>query len=274
MSNKQRLDVLLVERGVVETREKAQKYIMAGLVLVNDQRIDKAGTKVDKDSRLRIKGNPLPYVSRGGLKLAHAFEAFPIDFQDKVVIDIGASTGGFVDCALQHGAKRVYAVDVGYGQLAWKLRTDERVINMEKTNARYLTPEDFPEVMDWMTTDVSFISLTKILPAAIPLLKEKADGVALIKPQFEAGKEHVGKKGVVRDPSVHEAVIEHVLACGDELGIRLQGLAHSPIRGPEGNIEYLYWFTKDDARPAFEPNIHELVRQTFADFAEKPVGGA
>lgn len=274
MSNKQRLDVLLVERGLVETREKSQKYIMAGLVLVNDQRVDKVGTKVDKDSRLRIKGNPLPFVSRGGLKLAHAFQLFPIDFHDKVVIDIGASTGGFVDCALQNGARRVYAVDVGYGQLAWKLRTDERVINMEKTNARYLTPEDFPEAMDWMTTDVSFISLTKILPAAIPLLKDVADGVALIKPQFEAGREHVGKKGVVRDPSVHEAVIENVLACGTKLGVRLQGLAHSPIRGPEGNIEYLYWFTKDAQREAVQIDIHELVQQTFADFSEKSAGKA
>ena len=274
MSKKQRLDVLLVDRGVVESREKAQKYIMAGMILVNDQKIDKAGTKVDIDSRLRVIGKPMPFVSRGGFKLDEAFSVFPIDFTDKIVIDIGASTGGFVDCALQHGARRVYAVDVGYGQLAWKLRTDERVINMEKTNARYLTPEDFPESMDWMTTDVSFISLTKILPAAIPLLRERADGVALIKPQFEAGREHVGKNGVVRDPAVHEDVIRRILSCGEELGIYLQGLVHSLIRGPEGNIEYLYWFTKDKERSSVEVDVHRLVSDTFADFADKSGSGA
>jgi 23S rRNA (cytidine1920-2'-O)/16S rRNA (cytidine1409-2'-O)-methyltransferase len=188
--------------------------------------------------------------------------------QDAVVVDLGASTGGFVDCALQNGAKRVYAVDVGYGQLAWKLRTDERVINMEKTNARYLTPEDFPELMDWMTTDVAFISLTKILPAAYGILKENGSGVALIKPQFEAGRDKIGKNGVVRDPAVHEEVIEKILSFNEELGFKTLGIVHSPIQGPQGNIEYLYWFTKDASAKSIDVDIKELVRNTFADFGK------
>ncbi len=269
MAKKERLDVLVVAQGLCETREKAQKYIMAGMVLVNDQKVDKAGTKVPIDSHLRLVGEPLPYASRGGFKLAEAFERFPISMKDAVVVDLGASTGGFVDCALQHGAKRVYAVDVGYGQLAWKLRTDERVINMEKTNARFLTPEDFPELMDWMTTDVAFISLTKILPAAYSILKENGSGVALIKPQFEAGRDKVGKNGVVRDPSVHEEVIQRILTFNEELGFKTLGIVHSPIQGPQGNIEYLYWFTKDPQATSVSVDIHELVTQTFADFSKK-----
>lgn len=269
MAKKERLDVLVVAQGLCETREKAQKYIMAGMVLVNDQKVDKAGTKVPIDSHLRLVGEPLPYASRGGFKLAEAFERFPISMKDAVVVDLGASTGGFVDCALQHGAKRVYAVDVGYGQLAWKLRTDERVINMEKTNARFLTPEDFPELMDWMTTDVAFISLTKILPAAYSILKEDGSGVALIKPQFEAGRDKVGKNGVVRDPAVHEEVIQRILTFNEELGFKTLGIVHSPIQGPQGNIEYLYWFTKDSQATSVSVDIHELVTRTFADFSKK-----
>ena len=269
MAKKERLDVLVVAQGLCETREKAQKYIMAGMVLVNDQKVDKAGTKVPIDSHLRLVGEPLPYASRGGFKLAEAFERFPISMKDAVVVDLGASTGGFVDCALQHGAKRVYAVDVGYGQLAWKLRTDERVINMEKTNARFLTPEDFPELMDWMTTDVAFISLTKILPAAYSILKEDGSGVALIKPQFEAGRDKVGKNGVVRDPAVHEEVIQRILTFNEELGFKTLGIVHSPIQGTQGNIEYLYWFTKDLQATSVSVDIHELVTRTFADFSKK-----
>ena len=269
MAKKERLDVLVVAQGLCETREKAQKYIMAGMVLVNDQKVDKAGTKVPIDSHLRLVGEPLPYASRGGFKLAEAFERFPISMKDAVVVDLGASTGGFVDCALQHGAKRVYAVDVGYGQLAWKLRTDERVINMEKTNARFLTPEDFPELMDCMTTDVAFISLTKILPAAYSILKEDGSGVALIKPQFEAGRDKVGKNGVVRDPAVHEEVIQRILTFNEELGFKTLGIVHSPIQGPQGNIEYLYWFTKDLQATSVSVDIHELVTRTFADFSKK-----
>ena len=269
MAKKERLDVLVVAQGLCETREKAQKYIMAGMVLVNDQKVDTAGTKVPIDSHLRLVGEPLPYASRGGFKLAEAFERFPISMKDAVVVDLGASTGGFVDCALQHGAKRVYAVDVGYGQLAWKLRTDERVINMEKTNARFLTPEDFPELMDWMTTDVAFISLTKILPAAYSILKEDGSGVALIKPQFEAGRDKVGKNGVVRDPAVHEEVIQRILTFNEELGFKTLGIVHSPIQGPQGNIEYLYWFTKDLQATSVSVDIHELVTRTFADFSKK-----
>lgn len=271
MAKKERLDVLVVTRGLCETREKAQKYIMAGMVLVNDQKIDKAGTKVAVDSELRLVGEPLPYASRGGFKLAEAFESFPISMEDAVVVDLGASTGGFVDCALQHGAKRVYAVDVGYGQLAWKLRTDERVVNMEKTNARFLTPEDFPELMDWMTTDVAFISLTKILPAAYGILKENGSGVALIKPQFEAGRDKVGKNGVVRDPAVHEEVIRSILDFNEALGFKTLGLVHSPIQGPQGNIEYLYWFTKAADAVSVPIDEHALVQQTFADFGKKAV---
>ena len=269
MAKKERLDVLVVQQGLADTREKAQKYIMAGMVLVNDQKMDKAGTKVPTDAVLRLVGEPLPYASRGGFKLAEAFKRFPISMQDAVVVDLGASTGGFVDCALQNGAKRVYAVDVGYGQLAWKLRTDSRVINMEKTNARFLTPEDFPELMDWMTTDVAFISLTKILPAAYSILKENGSGVALIKPQFEAGRDKVGKNGVVRDPAVHEEVIRRILDFNAELGFKTLGVVHSPIQGPQGNIEYLYWFTKDpDAEPV-TVDVHALVEKTFADFGKR-----
>ncbi len=269
MAKKERLDVLLVKNNICETREKAQKYIMAGLVLVNNQKIDKSGTKVPEDAVVRLIGEPMPFASRGGFKLEEAVKAFSLDFTNQVVTDIGASTGGFVDCALQHGAARVYAVDVGYGQLAWKLRTDERVVNMEKTNARFLTPEDFPELMDWITSDVAFISLTKILPAAYTILKDHGYGVVLIKPQFEAGREHIGKNGVVRDPAVHKEVIKKVLACNEALGCKTLGLVHSPIQGPQGNIEYLYWYQKNNEEKSVVLDIEKIVDDTFEYFSEK-----
>lgn len=241
---KVRLDVALVDKGLAKSREKAKAMIMAGQVLVDNRKIDKAGTEIDPNLEIRLLGHELPYVSRGGLKLEKAIQAFALDFTGAVVADIGASTGGFVDCALQNGAVKVYAIDVGYNQLDWKLRTDERVINMEKTNARYLQPEDIGEALDFVTTDVAFISLDKILPPAMPLLKETGQVVALIKPQFEAGREHVGKKGVVREPAIHRMVIEKILVLCDEIGLVVNGLTHSPIKGPEGNIEYLLWGSK------------------------------
>lgn len=265
---KERLDVLLVQKGLAESREKAQRLIMAGQVLVGNEKIDKAGTKVDETLEIRLLGDKNPFVSRGGLKLQKAFEIFPITMTDKVVIDIGASTGGFVDCALGHGAKKVYAIDVGYGQLAWKLRIDERVINMEKTNARYLTPSDFPEAMDWATTDVSFISLTKILPVAFDLLKEDGQMIALIKPQFEAGREHIGKKGVVREPKVHEMVLEDMLGFIQDLGFKVRGVTFSPIQGPEGNIEYLVWLAKTE-EDEFLVDVKAFVQATFAHFTKE-----
>lgn len=265
---KERLDVLLVQKGLVESREKAQRIIMAGEVLVGNVKIDKAGTKVDTSLEIRLLGKKLPFVSRGGLKLEEAFDAFPISVRDKVVMDIGASTGGFVDCALKHGAKKVYAVDVGYNQLDWKLRTDERVINLEKTNARYLEPSDFSELMDFVTTDVSFISLEKIFPVGFKLLTDEGEMIALIKPQFEAGKENVGKKGVVRDPKVHEMVLEKILAFIDEVGFVKRGLTFSPIRGPEGNIEYLIWLSKKgEAMPSVA--IKAFVEDTFLHFKKE-----
>lgn len=265
---KERLDVLLVKKGLVESREKAQRLIMAGEVLVGNEKIDKSGTKVDESLEIRLLGKKLPYVSRGGLKLKEAFDSFPIEMTDKVVMDIGASTGGFVDCALQHGAKKVYAVDVGYGQLDWKLRTDERVINMEKTNARYLLASDFTELMDFVTTDVSFISLKKIFPVAIELLSDEGEMIALIKPQFEAGKENVGKKGVVRNPKVHQTVLEDMLSFIQEVGFVLKGLTFSPIRGPEGNIEYLVWLAKvGETMKALDIGL--FVETTFAHFKQE-----
>lgn len=261
MSKKERLDVLLVHRGLVDSREQGQKRIMAGDVLVNDVPVDKAGTKVPADADLRLRGEKIPYASRGGLKLAEAFLRFPIDMNNAVVCDLGASTGGFVDCALQHGARKAYAVDVGYGQLAWKLRQDSRVVNMEKTNARYLTAVDFDEPVAWVTTDVSFISLTKILPAAWDILTTSGQMIALIKPQFEAGREAVGKHGVVRDPAVQRQVLHDIIAFAGNLGFISKGLAPSPVRGPKGNVEYLYWISKDPQTTATELVIDEIVAQ-------------
>ena len=246
MSNKTRLDVLLVEQGLLESRQKAQATIMSGLVFVKGQRVDKPGTAVPNDAEIEVRGNALKYVSRGGLKLEKALRDFGVDPTGFVCSDSGASTGGFTDCMLQNGARKVYAVDVGYGQLAWSLRSDERVVCMERTNARYLTHEQIPEELDFASVDVSFISLKLILPPLCGLLRQGGHVACLVKPQFEAGKEKVGKKGVVRDPAVHLEVLEHFLEHAKESGFTVLGLTYSPIRGPEGNIEYLGYLEKGD----------------------------
>ena len=262
---KERLDALLTARGLFESRAKAQAAIMAGQILVNEQKIDKPGTQVTEDAKIRILGDKLPFVSRGGLKLAKALKIFSISVEGKVVADIGASTGGFTDCALQNGAAKVYAIDVGYGQLAWKLRNDERVVNMERTNVRYLKKEQLAEMVDAATIDVAFISLDKVLPAVHKILKANGFVIALIKPQFEAGKENVGKKGVVRDPKVHEAVINNVISFAKNEGFGIAGLEFSPIKGPEGNIEYLLYLTlgNDDAVDA--EYVSALVSKSHGD---------
>ena len=241
---KERLDVLLVQRGLAPSREKAKAMIMEGNVFVANNREDKAGTMFDETVEIEIKGNTLKYVSRGGLKLEKAMTHFGISLDEKVCMDIGASTGGFTDCMLQNGAKKVYAVDVGYGQFAWKLRQDERVVCMEKTNIRYVTPEQIDDILDFASVDVSFISLTKVLGPARALLADNGEMVCLIKPQFEAGREKVGKKGVVREKSVHEEVIEKVIEFALETGFEVINLEYSPIKGPEGNIEYLVYLRK------------------------------
>ena len=246
MSNKTRLDVLLTERGLLDSRQKAQATIMSGIVFVNGQRVDKAGTAVSNDALIEIRGTTLPYVSRGGLKLEKAMQTFPLTLTGKICADIGASTGGFTDCMLQNGAKKVYAVDVGYGQLDWKLRNDARVVCMERTNARYLTHEEIPEELDFASVDVSFIYLKLIFPALYGLLREGGEIACLIKPQFEAGREKVGKKGVVRDPAVHLEVLEHFLIHAKENHFTVLGITYSPIRGPEGNIEYLGFLRKSE----------------------------
>lgn len=246
---KERLDVLLVEQGYAPSREKAKAIIMAGSVFVNGQREDKAGAAFDPaKSTIEVKGHTLKYVSRGGLKLEKAMQQFGISLEEKTCMDIGASTGGFTDCMLQNGAIKVYSVDVGHGQLAWTLRNDERVVCMEKTNFRYLTREDIQDDLDFASVDVSFISLSKILLPARKLLKDKGQMVCLIKPQFEAGKEKVGKKGVVREQSVHREVIEKIYTLADILGFEVCGLEFSPIKGPEGNIEYLIYLEKNPGR--------------------------
>ncbi len=244
MSKKTRLDVLLTERGLCESRQKAQATIMAGLVFVEDQRSDKPGTPVAEDANVEVRGHALRYVSRGGLKLEKAMATFPITLEGKICADIGASTGGFTDCMLQKGAAKVYAVDVGYGQLDWKLRSDPRVVCLERTNARYLTREVIPEALDFASIDVSFISLKLIFPALYALLRDGGEVACLIKPQFEAGREKVGKKGVVRDPKVHLEVLESFLAFVPGAGYTVMGLDYSPIKGPEGNIEYLGYLRK------------------------------
>lgn len=245
---KERLDVLLVSKGLAESREKAKAVIMAGQVYVNGQKEDKAGASFAEDVSLEVRGAKLPYVSRGGLKLEKAMKTFPITLEGMICMDVGASTGGFTDCMLQNGAGKVYAVDVGHGQLDWKLRNDPRVVCMEKTNIRYVTPEDIADVLDFASIDVSFISLTKVLGPLRELLKDGAQVAALIKPQFEAGREKVGKKGVVRDPAVHEEVIEMVTSYAAANGYQVLGLTFSPIKGPEGNIEYLTWLRKGNAQ--------------------------
>ena len=261
---KERLDVLLVSQGLATSREKAKAVIMAGNVLVNGQREDKAGTMIDVKAQITVKGSQLKYVSRGGLKLEKAMSHFDLTLAGKVCMDVGASTGGFTDCMLQNGAVKVYSVDVGHGQLDWKLRNDERVTCMEKTNIRYVVPEDIAEPPAFVSIDVSFISLTKVLLPVRNLMTADGEVVCLIKPQFEAGREKVGKKGVVRDPKVHEGVIHKVIDYAAEIGLESRNLEFSPIKGPEGNIEYLLQLKKKE-RPEevapFEISVEEVVKK-------------
>ena len=261
---KKRLDILVTERGLVESREKAKTLIMAGQVYVDGQKADKPGDMFSEDAAVEVRGKGLPYVSRGGLKLEKAMREFGLQLQGRTCMDIGASTGGFTDCMLQNGAQRVYSVDVGYGQLAWSLRTDPRVVNLERTNARYLTREQVPEEIDFFSVDVSFISLTLILPAVRPLLAEHGQAVCLIKPQFEAGREKVGKKGVVRDKAVHEEVIEKIRSFALENGFSVLGLTFSPVKGPEGNIEYLIYLERSEAPSQGEqvPSAQQVVEES------------
>jgi len=266
MVEKDRLDNILVARGITESRERARGMILTGKVLVNEQRCDKPGTKFSSEVEIRCLGNDLPYVSRGGLKLAKALQVFELDLEGKTVLDIGASTGGFTDCALQNGAARVVALDVGYGQLAWKLRTDPRVEVIERTNIRYFTREKLAEAVDFITCDVAFISLSLVLPVIPPLLKADGEAVLLIKPQFEAGKERVGKRGVVKDPDVHYEVINKVLAAAAVQGLSAQGLSYSPITGPKGNIEYLLYLQNGVREAQIGDNeVRQIISQATSD---------
>ena len=267
---KKRLDVLLTEQGYFESRQKAQATIMSGLVFVNGQRVDKSGTAVAEDARIEVRGRAIPYVSRGGLKLEKAMKVFPIQLEGKICADIGASTGGFSDCMLQNGAAKVYAVDTGYGKLDWKIRSDERVVALERTNARYLTHEQIPEELDFASVDVSFISLRLILPALRGVLKASGEVVCLVKPQFEAGREKVGKKGVVRDPKVHQEVLEHFLEHAREADFLVKDMTFSPIKGPEGNIEYLGHLSVGADVPGapWEGDIRALVAQSHETLEE------
>lgn len=268
---KERLDVILVNQGHAPSREKAKAIIMSGNVYVNGQKEDKAGSQFDESKiQLEVRGSQLKYVSRGGLKLEKAMESWDISLEGKVCMDIGASTGGFTDCMLQNGAVKVYSVDVGHGQLAWKLRNDERVVCMEKTNFRYMVPADIEEPLDFASVDVSFISLTKILIPARNLLKDKGQMVCLIKPQFEAGREKVGKKGVVRERSVHEEVVRKILDYADSIGFELLHLEFSPIKGPEGNIEYLMHIEKNEEKAA---KVQELTEKDAEAALETIVSG-
>lgn len=246
MTEKKRLDVLLVEQGFEESRERAKALIMSGIVYVNDQKAESAGQAYPLDIKIEVRGSSLKYVSRGGLKLEKALDYFNIDPLEKTVMDIGASTGGFTDCLLQRGANKVYAVDVGYGQLAWSVRTNPKVVCMERCNIRYVTPDQIAEPLDLAVIDVSFISLRLVLPAVKPLLAPSGEVVALIKPQFEAGREKVGKKGVVRDADTHIEVIENILGFAKSIGFSVKGLTFSPIRGPEGNIEFLVYLSQTE----------------------------
>ena len=264
---KERLDILLVSRSLAPSREKAKAVIMSGIVYVNGQKEDKPGAVFDKEAPIEVRGATLRYVSRGGLKLEKAMDIWPIDLHGAVCMDVGASTGGFTDCMLQNGAAKVYAVDVGYGQLAWKLRSDERVVCLERTNARYLSHREVPEEPDFSSVDVSFISLKLILPAIAGILRRGGTLAALIKPQFEAGREKVGKKGVVRDPAVHVEVLERFLDHAVDSGFSVLDLSYSPVRGPEGNIEYLGYLTKG---PGTERHfdLQALVEQSHSEIKE------
>ena len=264
---KRRLDVAVVELGLAESRQKAQAVIMAGQVYVNGQKVDKAGAAVGPDAQIEVRGKTLRYVSRGGLKLEKAMSCWPITLENAVCADIGASTGGFTDCMLQNGASKVYAVDVGYNQLDWKLRTHPQVVCMERTNARYLTAEQIPETLDFFSVDVSFISLNLILPALRPLMRDGGQAVCLVKPQFEAGKDKVGKKGVVRDPQVHLEVLEHFLVHAANAGFAVKDITFSPIKGPEGNIEYLGYLEAGEG-PAWAGDLKGLVEQSHSVWKE------
>ncbi len=261
---KKRLDVLLVEQGLADSREKAKAIIMSGIVYVDNNKEDKAGTTFEETARIEVRGNTLKYVSRGGLKLEKAMNNFGVTLEGKVCMDVGASTGGFTDCMLQNGAVKVYSVDVGHGQLAWKLRNDERVVCMEKTNIRYVTPDDIDDVIEFASIDVSFISLTKVLPAVRELMTPGGEIVCLIKPQFEAGREKVGKKGVVRELSTHMEVVQMIVDYARANGFRTLHLSYSPIKGPEGNIEYLLHITKDESRENEEFDIRALVEESHS----------
>ena len=261
---KKRLDVLLVEQGLADSREKAKAIIMSGIVYVDNNKEDKAGTTFEETARIEVRGNTLKYVSRGGLKLEKAMNNFGVTLEGKVCMDVGASTGGFTDCMLQNGAVKVYSVDVGHGQLAWKLRNDERVVCMEKTNIRYVTPDDIDDVIEFASIDVSFISLTKVLPAVRELMTPDGEIVCLIKPQFEAGREKVGKKGVVRELSTHIEVVQMIVDYARANGFRTLHLSYSPIKGPEGNIEYLLHITKDENRENEEFDIRALVEESHS----------
>ena len=261
---KKRLDVLLVEQGLADSREKAKAIIMSGIVYVDNNKEDKAGTTFEETARIEVRGNTLKYVSRGGLKLEKAMNNFGVTLEGKVCMDVGASTGGFTDCMLQNGAVKVYSVDVGHGQLAWKLRNDERVVCMEKTNIRYVTPDDIDDVIEFASIDVSFISLTKVLPAVRELMTAGGEIVCLIKPQFEAGREKVGKKGVVRELSTHIEVVQMIVDYARANGFRTLHLSYSPIKGPEGNIEYLLHITKDESRENEEFDIRALVEESHS----------
>ena len=257
---KKRLDVLLFEKGMVPSRERAKAIIMSGIVYVNNQKADKAGMSIPEDAEIEIRGKTNSFVSRGGLKIEKALNYFQIDPKDLCVMDIGASTGGFTDCLLQQGAKKVFAIDVGYGQLDWKIRSDERVVVMERTNIRYVTPADLGEPLDLSVVDVSFISLKIVLPAIQKLLKPTGQVLCLIKPQFEAGKENVGKKGVVRDPAVHADVLQSFLALADSLHFTVRNLTFSPVKGPEGNIEFLAHLSMQPGQAQI-PDVAALVAQ-------------
>ena len=266
---KERLDVLLVKRGLAESREKAKAIIMTGNVFVEEQREDKAGSTFAEDVQIRIKGTPMKYVSRGGYKLEKAMELWHVPLQDKLCMDVGSSTGGFTDCMLQNGAVKVYAIDVGTNQLAWKLRQDERVVSMEKTNIRYVTPEDIADPIDFSSIDVAFISLTKVLIPVWNLLKNGGRVVCLVKPQFEAGREKVGKKGVVRDKKVHEEVVCHIMTYALSMGFEMLGLSYSPIKGPEGNIEYLLYIEKPQDAQALTEIAEEADQKAEEQFEQQ-----
>ncbi len=263
MSEKERIDVLMVSRGLAESREKAKAILMSGEVYVGGIRVDKPGATVDQTAEIEVRGTHCPYVSRGGLKLEKALRDFGVNPEGYVCSDSGASTGGFTDCLLQQGARKVFAIDVGYGQLAWSIRSDPRVVTMERTNIRYVKPEDIGEPLDLSVVDVSFISLKLVLPAIQALLKPEGQVICLIKPQFEAGREKVGKKGVVRDPAVHQEVLENFVRLADELGFCLRALTFSPVKGPEGNIEFLAHLSLERGA-AIVPDLAELVQQAHA----------